>query len=372
LVVALSVVSLAACGVTAEKIEKWKGTEKGPKKLKEAVADPKLDPALRGQAFAALVEINLLDDAVSGLKQTTPEQGAPVAAAAAPRIIELAGKGAGAPTKVQVAAKDALFELHPMTSGATRDAVEDALIAWTTQDLVQRLSLGGHSSEKILTTIGPRAEPALEKLLDPKSPSLPVVAALIGRVAPEPRKAAVVDQLMKSGVSEPVLLAVSRVGGPAASAALLKAASASGPLQEKAILALGQQPGGPDAAALEPMLAVAGNRNAAPKAREAAFQALERMGMAAVLGLIKLFNDPDEVVRWRSVEAALAAGKEKAVLPVLEGLPDRAYKDEDLDSYVVHDLKLIGKAAVDPLTQAKGSKSAVARKIAERALAHIK
>ena len=76
-------------------------------------------------------------------------------------------------------------------------------------------------------------------------------------------------------------------------------------------------------------------------------------------------HDPDETVRWRAVEAALAAGKEKAVVPVLEALnPAGKYKQEDLDSYVVHDLVLVGPAALAPLQTEMASKNAVARKVA--------
>ena len=83
-------------------------------------------------------------------------------------------------------------------------------------------------------------------------------------------------------------------------------------------------------------------------------------------------HDPDETVRWRAVEAALAAGKDKAVVPVLEGLnPAGKYKQEDLDSYVVHDLVLVGPAAMAPLKTELASKNAVARKVAEAAVAQL-
>ena len=105
--------------------------------------------------------------------------------------------------------------------------------------------------------------------------------------------------------------------------------------------------------------------------RESAFQLLEKMP-SSVTGLIALMRDPDETVRWRAVEAALAAGKDKAVVPVLEALnPAGKYKAEDLDSYVVHDLVLVGPTALPPLQTELASKNAVARKVAQSAVAQL-
>src|ERR1051325_6240113 len=47
---------------TADNIELWKTTEKGPSKLVAAVGDRSLDPALRARAAIALVAIGKLED----------------------------------------------------------------------------------------------------------------------------------------------------------------------------------------------------------------------------------------------------------------------------------------------------------------------
>jgi hypothetical protein len=60
------------------------------------------------------------------------------------------------------------------------------------------------------------------------------------------------------------------------------------------------------------------------------------------------------------------------VVPVLEALnPAGKYKKEDLDSYVVHDLVLVGPTALPPLKSELTSKNAVARKVAEAAVAQL-
>jgi hypothetical protein len=89
-------------------------------------------------------------------------------------------------------------------------------------------------------------------------------------------------------------------------------------------------------------------------------------------GLVLLMRDPDATVRWRAVEAALAAGKQNAVVPVLEALdPGAKYKKEDLDSFVVHDLVLVGPPALGPLKAELESKNAVARQVAQAAVTRI-
>src|SRR5207237_10814498 len=83
--------------------------------------------------------------------------------------------------------------------------------------------------------------------------------------------------------------------------------------REKALLALAQgRLDHHDQAALAGALRICADKKAAGEVREAAFQLAEKIGPDAVPGLIKLMSDADDTVRWRAVEAALSAGKEKA------------------------------------------------------------
>jgi len=164
------------------------------------------------------------------------------------------------------------------------------------------------------------------------------------------------------------------IGGPHASAYLVDAAEHGNErAREKALLALAQgKLDHKDQAALAGALRICSDKKAAGEVREAAFQLAEKIGPEAVPGLIKLMGDPDDTVRWRAVEAALAAGKEKAVSPVLEAMsPAKPYKKEDIDSYVVHDLGMIGPAALPPLKDELKSKSWVAKIVAVRGLAAV-
>jgi hypothetical protein len=384
LCVALMVAAASGCDPTPDKIARWKETERGPRKLRETVQKPGLDPALRGQALAALVEIGLTQDALADLGKLDENERRAIIHDAVPRLAELArgsGIAGSATTRAQREAKDALFMLRTDAAPADRDAADKALIEWTTADLSGRMSAGGNSSEKILVAIGPKAAPRLAELMQPGSSQLVPAAAIFGKIAPPDERAraaeALIARIQKAGpraLDDQALQALGLIGGPRASAFLVDQAehAHSDEAREKALLALGQgNVAQGDTALQAAALRIAADKKAPGKVREAAFQTLEKMP-TAVTGLTALMKDPDETVRWRAVEAALAAGKDKAVVPVLEALnPAARYKKEDLDSYVVHDLVLVGPAALPPLQTELASKNAVARQVAELAVAQL-
>ena len=375
---------LAACDPTPEKIARWKETERGPGKLREALQKNGLDPALRGQALAALVEIGMAQDAVGDLAKVDDKDRKAIIHDAVPRLAELA-RGAGvagsATTRAQRESKDALFLLRGDAAPEDRDAADKALIEWTTADLNGRMSAGGHSSDVILTAIGAKAAPRLSELMQPGSSQMVAAAAIYGKVAPPDDRARAADALIQRiqkagprGLDEQGLQALGLIGGPRAAAFLVDQAEHGHEeaVREKALLALaqGNLPAG-DAALQAAALRIAGDKKAPGKVRESAFQLLEKMP-TSVTGLIALMRDPDDTVRWRAVEAALAAGKDKAVVPVLEALnPAGKYKQEDLDSYVIHDVVLVGPAAMGPLKTELASKNMVARRVAEAAVAQL-
>lgn len=383
-VVAQLALSAAGCDPTPEKIARWKETERGPRKLREALGKDGLDPALRGQALAALVEIGMAQDAIGDLAKVDDKDRKAIIHDAVPRLAEVArgsGIAGSATTRAQREAKDALYLLRTDAAPDNRAAADTALLEWTTADLNGRMSAGGHSSEQILTAIGPKAAPRLAELMQPGSSQLVAAAAIFGRVADVDARARTADELIariqKAGpraLDEQALQALGLIGGPRATAFLVDQAehAREEAAREKALLALAQgNLAVGDSALQSAALRIAADKKAPGKVRESAFQLLEKMP-TAVTGLVGLMHDPDETVRWRAVEAALAAGKERAVVPVLEALnPAGKYKPEDLDSYVVHDLVLVGPPALPPLQSELGSKNAVARKVAGAAVAQL-
>jgi HEAT repeat protein len=383
-VVAQLALGSVACDPTPEKIARWKETERGPGKLREAVQKNGLAPSLRAQALVALVEVGMAGDAVGDLANIDAGSRRAIIHEAVPRLAEVArgsGIAGSATTRAQREAKDALFVLRTDAAPDDRAAADAALIEWTTADLNGRMSSGGHSSEQILLAIGGKAAPRLAELMQPGSSQLVGAAAIFGKVADTDARARAADMLIQRiqkagprGLDEQALQALGLIGGPRATAFLVDQAehAREEATREKALLALAQgNVSVGDSALQAAALRIAADKKAPGKVRESAFQLLEKMP-TAVAGLIALMHDPDETVRWRAVEAALAAGKDKAVVPVLEALnPSGKYKTEDLDSYVVHDLVLVGPTALPPLQTELASKNAVARKVAQSAVAQL-
>ena len=374
---------VAACGceVTSEQIAAWRDTQKGPGKLREALRDPGLKPELRGHALAVLAELGMLSEIDADLAPQSPGDRAAVALQAAPRLIQLAGKSEGASlSKVEKSAKDALFQIRDLVPAAERGPVDDALIAWTTVDLAGRMTAGGQSSEKILSAIGAKAGPRLAAVLvdgASSEASRLTAAQLCNRVCDREARAQAGAKLVERAkrervIQEATLQQLGLVGGDHAVAYLTQLGGdvrQTAQLRQKALFALAQSP---DPAALAPVIALARDAKVPGEVRDAAFEVAEKIGAPAVPELIKLFPDKDEKVRWRAVEAALGAGKERAVVAVLETLPDGfAYPKEDLTSFVVHDLRLIGPPALPPLRQALASKRPLARLVAVLALGEI-
>jgi HEAT repeat protein len=381
----LLLATVPACQATHEQIETWKGTQKGPGKLREVVQDGSADPGLRALAYAALVEIGMGGDAQKDFATATPAHKSQIAHAAIDPLTQLLGKSvgdAGPTTPVQRAAKDALFELRADASEADRTQIDQVLLKWTTADLSARATLGGESSEKILRAIGPAAVPALLPLVK-GGPDLILAARLVGELGDGAAKKAATAPLIElarrgpggtKSVPEPVLHALGLVGGPEATAFLLQLANEAGSdTRSKALYALAQgKLSGGDDKALDGALAIASDPKAPGQVREAAFGVAEKLGPAAVGGLVKLLADHDETVRWRAVEAAVKAGGAEGIGRVLPNLPeDRPIKSEDLDSYVVHDLGLLGKTAVPQLLAAAKTGPALGRIAAIRAVARV-
>jgi HEAT repeat protein len=379
----LGLLACAACDPTPENIARWKETEKGPGKLREVVKKSSLQPGLRGQAFAALVEIGMAQDALADLASAPEGERQQVAREAAPRLIEVIKGSDVATTRAQREAKDALFLLRDHAAPEDRARTDDALIAWTTADLIGRQAQGGQSSDKILTTIGARAVPRLVELCGQSGPNQLAAAALVARIGDDAAKARASEVLVEAArraakdtrdVPDQMLRALGQVGGARATAFLIdQAEHGTDRVRQRALLALGQGASlARDSAALAAAMRIAGDAKAPGELREAAFQVAEKVGPAAVPELLKLMHDANEKVRWRSVEAALHAGGEKAVVPVLEQLDaSKSYTKDDLDSFVVHDLKLIGAPALPALKGELASKNWVARVVAVRAIANI-
>ncbi|MCS6914415.1 MAG: hypothetical protein RMK29_06190 [Myxococcales bacterium] len=376
------------CGVSAEDISRWKQTQKGPERLRAALADAHLRSELRAQAALALVDIGRCDEAAAVLREVEEPARRAILRLAMPQLVARLQEGPAdrVPTEAQIRAKDALFVLRLLGAPEERKLADEALTAWVVADLSGRLSAGSIGSERILLDIGARAQGALLAVLSRASlgsPNLLPAASLLGRLGDRESRRRAAEQIMgllrpvlsqgqSSGVEEG-MRALGALRAPEA-ARFLAALAERGPvpLRQRAFAALGAAG---DPTALELALQVAWDRREPGGVREAAFSYLERLGEIAVDGLCRIIADPKEggergqLARYRAVEAALAAGGAAAVGRVLKALPEEGtYDREDFVAFVVRQLTALGPTARPYVRTALQSQSWVARAAALMAL----
>ncbi|MEO6953543.1 MAG: hypothetical protein ABI321_17200 [Polyangia bacterium] len=383
LVASLFPLVFSACAATPEQIETWKGTQRGPDKLRAVVEDDGADPKLRALAAAALVEIGMGSDAQGELAKASGASKPTIVHELVTPLAMLLGTSvttAGPTTEAQRSAKDMLFVEREDAAPADRARIDELLLSWTTVDLSARASLGGQSSAKILTAIGAPAADRLVPLVH-LGPDLLGTAKLIGQLGNPGAQQKAVAQLVTAARSAPVgiarvpddvLSALASIGGDSATAFLLEVATRSEkPTRKAALFALSQ--GRPEPKrALAGALAIAADAHADPGVREAAFQVLDKLGPPTVEGVMKMFHDADSKVRFRAVHAAFLAGGVTTVDEVLAALPeDRPVPTADVDDFVVRDLVEMGDVVLPALAKATGSKTSLGRVAAIRAFGQV-
>lgn len=380
------------CDPTAADITRWKQTEKGPGKLRAALASPDLPAELRASAAVALIDIRRGEEAEAALTEAPESSRRAVVHLALPQLVAVVQQGApeAPPTRAQIEAKDGLFRLRALGDPDDRRLAEEALVAFCTADLPGRMSAGAFGTERVLLAVGGRAQGPLLAVLGRATlgaPSLLPAASLLGRVGDKEARRAGAERIV--AILRPALVtpeaaasarglddalrALGLLGGSVAGAFLGEIAEHGTPtLRGKAFAAL-RETGDPSA--LDAALRVAWDKREPGGVREAAFAYLEKVGQIAVEGLCKIIADPREsgergqTARFRAVEAALSAGGADAVSKVLAALPaDRPYGRDDLKSYVVRQLTALGPGARPAVRAALQAPSWVARAAAVLAL----
>lgn len=222
---------LLGCEVTEEKLELWKGTQNGPKKLASTVTDPDVPMNLRAKAAVALVDINSWDLFRESFQNMDKAESAKVAGEVAPILAGLIENGdEQAITKIQVDAKDALFILLDNLSGEGLKVAQRALISWCVGDYNIRAMAGQYNIRTIVKKIGAPAAEALIELLDLNQIVIKYVAELIREVGdPEvlAKASGHLAQQLKSNVDkiqETHLVSASIIGGAPTASALLEIA----------------------------------------------------------------------------------------------------------------------------------------------------
>lgn len=368
-----SLLVLVACErPTLERIETWKGTQKGPDKIEAALRSPEVAPELRAHAAVALVDIGKpekVDEIMAALPAGERWE-------LLKTLVELDIKQMASPSLPKARdARDTLFGVRQYAPPEEQKRIDTALLASIEKDLSEgRFSGGRHSFDKMLLAVGPAAGPMLVRLLgDPKAPyrGLAELLVKVGDATTRDQGGAALIKRIVPGKPIPndLWLSLGMVGGPAVTQFLANKLQ-RGPADE-AIAAAKALQQGRFPSLLPVALELAGDAKANKELRGEAFGVVEKIGgPEAQKGLLRIItNDRDEIVRYRAHEAALEVGKADAIVPALQALPANAsFKREDVIDFLVKDIGKVGPSAKPAVLAALASPSPLARMTAILAL----
>jgi hypothetical protein len=380
--VAVAVAGGACSRPTSENIQIWKTTQKGPDRLQETLADHAVAPSLRGEAAAALVDINRAEEVDTTMAAIPAQDRADIAKTLEPAY-EVAMKDPS-PERA-LAFRDALFSLRQETSGDEQKRIDAALLPAIEASLkAGKLQQGRHSVEKMLTAIGPDSGVMLVRVLGDADAPYPAAAEFLAKVGDEAARdkgaAALIARAAKIKAAEKqhpdrFYHAVGLLGGPSALKFLEDKASGSDKSdksdKEEALLAtraLGERR---DPAVLPFAIKVAADPKADKALRDEMFGVIEGIGgLEAEKGLLAIISsDKEEIVRYRAFESVLAARKTAGIEPGLEAFPASAsYKKVDVDDLLVKLIEKLGDGARPALVKTLGSRTPLARMTAVMAL----
>jgi hypothetical protein len=153
-----------ACeGVDHDSIRKWESTEKGPGKLRAALAGDH-DPALRAHAGAVLIQLGETEEverAFAAMAEGDRDRVMPALIDYLWKEARLEGEMAR-PGPRAIRAKDALFELREVAGEEDRGRIDALLIEWLTSGYYAgRAQVGRVSGRAIVRAVGGGAGPAL-------------------------------------------------------------------------------------------------------------------------------------------------------------------------------------------------------------------
>jgi HEAT repeat protein len=365
-VLGLGLVAVAACeSVSSEKIEQWKGTQKGPAKIEEALRSSGVAPSLRAQAAAALTDLGMPEKVDEAMAALPADQRWEILKSLVPIHIK-AMESASVPKARD--ARDGLFSVRAYAQPEEQKQIDAAIVKSMEADLKDGRFVGGrHSLDKMLAAIGTASGPMLVRLLqDPKSPYKGLAELLLkvgDELAREKGGAALVRRAAaESEIPNDMWIALGTLGGQSVTdfltQKLLKSPPAEAALAAKAL----QQTRYPSVLPLA--LKIAGDPKANNLVRDEVFGVVEKIaGPAAQKGLVEIIaNDKKDLVRYRAYEAALEAGKVEAVLPALQAFSDKlSFKKEDVLDFLVKDITKLGLPAKPAVLEALSSPSALAR-----------
>lgn len=174
---------LAGCAVTTEDIDTWRGTVRGPGKIKAVLLSDRYADELRLHAGLALVvmeprqDVEGVNELQSALRQLDEATRRRIVDGMTPGLLSLMrGDGqeqveeGGAPPPLQVRAKDASFLVLQYASPEPQGQLTDGVVGWFVQDFNGRSLAGNFSAEQVVRQLG---APAAQRLVDAMNARIP-------------------------------------------------------------------------------------------------------------------------------------------------------------------------------------------------------
>jgi hypothetical protein len=385
---------VGGCRVTANDVDAWKGTVKGPTKMEAVLLADKYELPLRTHAALSLVtmernDVNGVETLKAALQKLDSNVRQQIIAGVVPGLLAaMKAGGVGdpdlGPPSSQVRAKDAAFMLTSLATADSKAALTEGVIGWYAADFSGRNLSGAYSAEQVVRALGSPAANALTDAIQAKLPQQALVklVELISQLgAPETKKRAAsklvaVEQEMRGEpflkwleseiaatlkdagesvdaervkktallnrlkfIEDGVLPSMKYLASePEVAERLLKIAEAPGAaLQTQRVRALQALEGSAKEEHLDRLLALALDEKNPTTVRDYAF---DRVGdirspraLSAMWPLVQ--SAENQRLRWRAGELVLVIGG-AAVLPeFFAKLPggDVSYEPEELDGY---------------------------------------
>ncbi|MDQ3033640.1 MAG: hypothetical protein M3Y87_14575 [Myxococcota bacterium] len=179
----LAALALVACAVTAEDIDTWTGTVRGPGKIVAVLRADKYADDLRVHAGLALVRMEPRQD-VEGVTELQTALRNIEAVETRRRIVDgmtpgllalMRGEGQpqaeeGPPPALQVRAKDAAFLVLQYASPEQQSQLTDGVVGWFVEDFNGRSLAGNFSAEQVVQQLG---APGAQRLVEAMSARIP-------------------------------------------------------------------------------------------------------------------------------------------------------------------------------------------------------
>jgi hypothetical protein len=372
----IAVLALAGCEKTNhENIDKWTHTQKGPGKLKKALADEGIDADLSAHAATNMIRMGNDPEVREVFEQMSPARRVQVIEKLAPRLWDVARieKEDDLPGAPQITAKDALIGIRKYASDPEKQQIDTYLIDWyATVAYEGRAKVGAVLGAAVMRMVGP---PGGKKLMA-------VANSTIAAPGQEKAKLRIGDELM---------LGMAASGNPDAVKYVLDIAKmdrGDATLPKRALSALHTayvNPGGlfdlADPAALVPNLdalaAIAKDESMPGQAVNDAIELIRAAGSPACLApLMALIPYPHKEPRFRYsiAYAAIHCGGTKSFVDVVKALPDGNYAKDELNGAVSAEIaKLTPRASVqEGLRQLLADDHRMSRWVAIEALTLMK